>query len=465
MSIINGKHAVVDKLSLPAGLDLLTVPNLSPEKTALAYDLTTNKVCFADGVTWADVGGGGGGGIVISPINALAQTLVYNPDTTTAISPLINYNKSANSIHLGVTTGSVAGLYNVSLGTSNMQLAGASATNNFAVGDRSLNAITTGSNNVAIGSQSLFLLNSGGSNIAIGPRVMRDIVGPVNFNVAMGSEALMKLTSGVSNVAIGEKCLTNTLDSTNNTCMGATAMQLATGSCSDNTVIGTGALKSVLTGSQQNVCVGGNSCGGKTTVNNSCALGEDAGLAAGTCTDSILIGQGCARTSTAITNSIVIGNIMSAAAISNQINIGNTQTSTYIAGIRGRTTAFADGIACLIDSMGQLGTVSSSIALKENIATISDIDAMEWVAALNPCRFNYKSQPMTVPGARLNFGMMAEEVHEVCPDMVVYDADGKPETIQYQHLPIILLAELKRQQTEIFDLWEEIADLKKAKIV
>lgn len=128
----------------------------------------------------------------------------------------------------------------------------------------------------------------------------------------------------------------------------------------------------------------------------------------------------------------------------------------YIDGIRGKTTATADAIAVLIDSAGQLGTVSSSQRYKNNIMSMSDtiVDA---VYRLNPVNFTYKSDETL----RNQYGLIAEEVAEIIPDIVVYK-DGLPETIQYHLLPSMLIKVIKSQKALIDDLYDKFNKLASA---
>ena len=125
-------------------------------------------------------------------------------------------------------------------------------------------------------------------------------------------------------------------------------------------------------------------------------------------------------------------------------------TQTFIAGIRGTTTVNNDAVAVLVDSAGQLGTVSSSLRYKENVRDMEDLS--ESIFALRPVIFNYKDRD----AEDTSIGLIAEEVAEVLPSLVVYDKMGKPDTVKYQDLPVLLLNELIRQQLCIENLYERI---------
>jgi len=143
------------------------------------------------------------------------------------------------------------------------------------------------------------------------------------------------------------------------------------------------------------------------------------------------------------------------AAESNTIRIGTpgtvagTHARAFIAGIRAKTTGVADAIPVLIDSAGQLGTVSSSRSMKKEIRDMGD--ATDRLLDLRPVTFRYK-QPQTLPnGGEVppEYGLIAEEVAEVFPDLVVYDEKGQPFTVKYHEMAPMLLNEMKKQQRTI----------------
>ena len=123
-----------------------------------------------------------------------------------------------------------------------------------------------------------------------------------------------------------------------------------------------------------------------------------------------------------------------------------THTSTFIAGIRGVTTGVADAIPVMVDSAGQLGTVSSSRRFKFDIADMGG--ASNGLMRLRPVTFRYKQA--TADGTHpIEYGLIAEEVAEVNRDLVVYEEDGQALTVKYHLLPTMLLNEVQRQQRTI----------------
>jgi trimeric autotransporter adhesin len=120
-----------------------------------------------------------------------------------------------------------------------------------------------------------------------------------------------------------------------------------------------------------------------------------------------------------------------------------TQTKTVIAGIRGATTINNDAIAVMIDSAGQLGTMSSSRRFKEDIHDMADMSRR--LFQLRPVTFRYKkaygdgSKP-------IQYGLIAEEVADAFPELAVRNANGEVETVHYETLNVLLLNELKKQE-------------------
>jgi len=112
----------------------------------------------------------------------------------------------------------------------------------------------------------------------------------------------------------------------------------------------------------------------------------------------------------------------------------------------------------VIDSNGQLGTVSSSRRFKDDIQDMGDTsrDLMR----LRPVTFRYK-KPFADGSKPIQYGLIAEEVAEVYPDLVAHSADGQIETVKYQVLDSMLLNEVQRQQAEIRGLEQQNQDLQR----
>jgi hypothetical protein len=298
---------------------------------------------------------------------------------------------------------------------------------NTASGFEALASNTTGISNTATGSKALFSNTTGPRNTASGTRALYyNSTG--DGNTASGYRALYFNTTGYSNTASGEGALSFNTTGGLNTAIGQVALR-ATTTGYRNTASGAGALFSNTTGSL-NTASGYGALIANTTGLRNIGLGYRAGQALTTGNDNIAIGN----------------NGVAAESATIRIGTAGTHTRAFIAGIRGVTTANADAIPVLIDSAGQLGTVSSSRRFKEEIRDMGD--ATEKLLALRPVTFRYK--PEVQSGERpLEYGLIAEEVAEVFPDLVVYDEEGKPFTVKYHLLSAMLLNELQKQAHEL----------------
>jgi hypothetical protein len=300
---------------------------------------------------------------------------------------------------------------------------------NTAIGTGALASNTTGGNNTAIGTQALQLNTTGSDNTASGDGALSDNT-TGSWNTAIGTGALSFNTTGVNNTASGKEALVTNTTGYNNTATGANALAYnATGF--DNTAIGLGALFINATGS------------------NNIAIGSSAALnVSGGNSNNIHIGsQGVSTDGAGPTGVIRIGTV-------------GTQTSAYIAGIYGGTPRTSNLLVC-VDANGDLGTTGctntpSSRRFKEQIADMGDSSSK--LLQLRPVTFFYKPQYDDGSHA-LQYGLIAEEVAKLYPDMVGYDKDGQPSSVKYQSLAPMLLNEVQKQAEQIRSLEDRLAAL------
>jgi len=307
-------------------------------------------------------------------------------------------------------TGSLA-LYN-NIGSSNT-----------GIGSEALNANTTGVGNTAIGAVALLTNTTGILNTATGVGALEfNTTG--NDNTATGHNALLSNSTGNSNTASGVNALSKNSTGTDNTANGVNAL-FTNKSGIDNTANGSGALFSNRFGSH-NTADGFNALYNNATGAFNIALGDSAGF------------------NTTGRNNIDIGN-QGMAGESNTIRIGavGTHTATFLAGISGVTVA--GGVGVVIDTNGQLGTVISSERFKDNIKPMDK--ASEAILALKPVTFHYKKEldPEGIP----QFGLVAEQVEKVNPDLVARDADGKVYTVRYEAVNAMLLNEFIKEHQKV----------------
>ncbi len=316
-------------------------------------------------------------------------------------------------------------------------LANTTGNNNTATGFNALNANTTGSQNMAAGQGALSSNTTGGYNTAIGESALHDN-STGNQNTASGWSALLSNTTGNGNVAVGYQAMM-TNNAGGSVAVGEDAMQLSIDACCD-AAFGTNALQNNTFG-QQDTALGGLALSNNTTGNNNIAIGF----------------QAATNVSGGNSNNIHIGNA-GASGDSGVIEIGTpgTQTSFFAAGISGVTVAGA--VEVMINSSGQLGTVLSSQRFKEDIQDMGE--ASSGLLRLRPVTFRYK-QPYEDGSKPIDYGLIAEEVAQVYPDLAVRGADGQIQTVQYQKLTPMLLNELQKQAEQNRRQSEQIRSLEK----
>jgi hypothetical protein len=268
---------------------------------------------------------------------------------------------------------------------------------NLFVGQYSGNFTTTGFENAGFASLSLNSISTGVGNLGVGVHALQRLT-TGSYNCSIGNLSGEYSISGQFNLFLGTQAGCDPFAFTG----------IATGSY--NIIIGTGG-------------------GGFPYINAE--------------SSNILIGYGIFGTA-GENNTMRIAN-------GTGVAIGNLNR-VFISGIRGITTDVADAIPVLIDSLGQLGTISSSRRYKQNIQDMND--ASSQILNLRPVTFEYKQHPDI-----MQYGLVAEEVEEYMPRLVVNDKEGLPETVKYHELPVLLLNELQKQHRIIQELTERIKRL------
>ena len=319
----------------------------------------------------------------------------------------------------------------------------ATGTDNTAVGFNALYSNTTGDSNTATGSEALISNTTGIRNTANGFAALQSNT-TGERNTATGRAALANNTIGSNNTADGQNALFSNSTGTRNTATGSFAMVFnSTGT--DNTVSGYGAML-FNTGGNRNTGSGYFAVYQNTTGNNNTGYGYSALLNNTTGNDNIALGNLAGSNLTIGNNNIDIGNLGTAGE-TNTIRIGTqgTQTRTFIAGITG---AGVTGVAVKINAAGQLGTAPSAARFKADIKSMDK--ASEGIFALKPVTFRYKKEvdPDGIP----QFGLVAEEVEKVNPDLVARDSEGKVYTVRYEAVNAMLLNEFLKQHRTVQEL-------------
>jgi hypothetical protein len=309
---------------------------------------------------------------------------------------------------------------------------------NTAVGMHALESNTTGSGDSAFGFAALFANTTGDYNTASGLEAL-DGNSTGSYNSAFGQAALYSNETGSNNTAFGAQALGQNEHGSNNTASGYQSLSFnALGD--GNTASGVNALNKNYNG-DQNTATGRDALHNNTSGSNNVAEGYLAGY-------NLTIGS----------NNIDIGN-KGVAGESNTIRIGGTaQTLTFIAGISGNPIS---GSPVVITSTGQLGVTGSSERFKIAISPMGSNSVR--LGKLRPVTFHLKSEP----GGTLQYGLIAEEVAKVYPELVIRSESGRIDGVRYDELAPMLLNEAQRQQrineaqaAETRDLKQQVAELK-----
>jgi trimeric autotransporter adhesin len=316
-----------------------------------------------------------------------------------------------------------------------------SGNSNTATGVQALYANQTGSDNTANGFQALYNNGTGSSNAATGFQALYNN-GTGNFNAATGFQALYNNQSGGNNTATGFQALYSNRVGFANTANGFQALYSNTRG-GGNTATGEGALACNTTGDANtavgNIALFSNTLGRSNTANGNNTLSWNT-----TGSFNTALGVSAGGNVETANNVICIGAFVAGKDVSNSCFIGN---------IREVHTQNADAIPVLIDSAGQLGTTSSSRRFKHDIKPMDKTS--EAVLALKPVTFHYKSDNASTP----QFGLIAEEVAEVNPDLVVRDKNGEIYTVRYDAVNAMLLNEFLKEHRKVEQLEKQVEAL------
>ena len=321
---------------------------------------------------------------------------------------------------------------NTAIGTAAL-LVNTDGDSNTAIGVGALEN-NTASGNTAVGSNALFSNTTGGTlsitnNLAVGP------------NVAVGQQALENNTIASGNTAVGYQALGNNTTGLNNTDLGiSTAVgfqALAHASGPDaalNDAFGYQALFNLTSGAN-NVAIGANALRNLTSGNVNLAVGSPAGINLTSGDFNVFIGSDAGSGVTTASDVICIG------AAGN-----NVSGSCFIDHIFNGTSS--GGVGVFVNSNGRLGTSTSSRRFKESIKPMGK--ASEAILQLKPVTFHYKRE---LDADRIpQFGLVAEEVEKVNPDLIVRDKDGKPYSVRYDQVNAMLLNEFLKAHREVEEL-------------
>jgi hypothetical protein len=272
-----------------------------------------------------------------------------------------------------------------------------------------------------------------------------------NMNTAVGTEALLDLTTGQDNTALGFRALTENAEGNLNTAVGSTALRNNRGG-NRNTATGDASLFDNSAGN--NNTANGYHALQSNKGNNQTAVGSGALEDTATSSNNTALGYQAGKNLTTGNDNIDVGN-PGVAGESGAIRIGSSdQTRTFIAGIHG--AVLTGGGAVIVNNLGQMGRAASSERFKEEIKPMGK--ESETILGLRPVTFRYKKE--IDPQGTLQFGLVAEEVEKVNPDLVVRDNEGKPYSVRYDAVNAMLLNEFLKQHRGVAAVASRVEQLK-----
>jgi hypothetical protein len=318
---------------------------------------------------------------------------------------------------------------------------------NTAIGSSALQANTTVNGNTAVGFQALTASQTSFGNVAVGQSALSSFTGAGTnttngFNTALGSLALNAETTGQENTAVGRRALEFLLTGSNNTIIGWRAGDNYTSDESSNIVIGSGVAGS--TGEDNAIRIGDN------LPSEGIQLLGQAAVA-----NFIQIGTGMHS------QGISIGELIGFGTIQIGRGLNPAATSTFIGGITGNAqptagTVFDVSIETAAGvNFQRLGIDSSSRRFKEDIKPMDKLS--EAIFKLKPVTYRIKKE--TNPAQPTAFGLIAEDVAEVCPDLAAY-SNGEPMGVHYKEMSVMLLNEFLKEHKKVEEQQASIADLK-----
>jgi len=300
--------------------------------------------------------------------------------------------------------------------------------------------------NTAEGQSALFSLTTGAYNTAVGFLSLKsDTKG--QFNTAIGAGALLanvgdQTGHGTENTAIGAGALLSNTTGLNNTANGAFAL-FANTTGFGNTATGVAALQKNTAGAG-NIAIGQAALNENTTGSFNTALGSGALLVA-VGSSNAAVGAGAGQNVANANNVICIGQGVLGADVSDSCYIGNIWNQP------------GGSQAVYVNSEGKLGALVSSRRFKDEINPMGQ--ASEVIYGLKPVSFRYKKE--IEPTRPRGFGLIAEDVEKVSPDLVTRGGDGKVNSVRYDQVNAMLLNEFLKEHRKVEELEATVAEQKK----
>jgi hypothetical protein len=286
-------------------------------------------------------------------------------------------------------------------------------------------------------------------------------------NTAMGTDVLLELSTGTYDTGAGFAALYLNSTGGYNTAFGAAALFYNNGSYntaagalalesnggSGNSAAGYAALQSNTSGTY-NTAFGYGALQNNTTSSYSTAVGTNT-LNQATGSDNIAIGDGAGSQLSSGSNNIYIGNAgvsSDSGVIRIGVNSSKSQTAAYIAGI---SSSVVTGAAVYVTSSGQLGVLASSERYKTAIQPIGQ--ASSRLTQLRPVSFHLKTDPQ----GEVQYGLIAEQVQKIYPELVIRDASGTIQGVRYDELAPMLLNEVQKLSQQVQQQRRQLAKMER----
>lgn len=335
---------------------------------------------------------------------------------------IFNSADSNTAIGVGALLLNTSGNLNTAVGVSAL-LSNTEASRNTAIGSNALSANSTGEFNTGIGESALATNAQGEGNVATGSSALASNT-EGNYNTATGYRALLRNTTGTLNTANGKDALFSNTEGQNNTATGFSALLNNTNG-SANTAVGREALLHNTIGAL-NTAIGFGALDNNTSGGSNIAVGVSAGANVTTASGVICIYNAGEN----VNNSCYIGNIWN--------QPGGSQ-------------------AVYVNGLGKLGAQVSSRRFKDEIKLMEH--ASEVIYGLKPVSFRYK--PEIEPTRPLGFGLIAEEVEEINPELVTCDSNGQAASVRYDAINAMLLNEFLKEHRQAAEQQVKLTELEK----
>jgi trimeric autotransporter adhesin len=291
-------------------------------------------------------------------------------------------------------------------------------------GAGALASLTTGQFNSAFGFDSLLVLSDASFDTGIGAGALLFDNG--GTNTAVGAGALFSNSTGSANNAVGAFALFSNVDSSFNNAHGRNALLNSTGS--QNNAMGDDAMESNTTGSF-NTAIGDDALDNNVDGSNNVAIGDEAGVDLGVSVNNcIAINVPGAGPFAVLDNTCFIGSIFD-----QPVSDVGTQEAVFV------------------DQFNVIGIAASSRRFKHDIQPMDN--ASEAILALKPVTFKYNADK----NGRTQYGLIAEEVATVNPDLVVQHKDGEISTVRYEQVNAMLLNEFLKEHKKVQSLETTVA--------